>query len=57
MAVFVLDGGRAKRVAVKLGARNGSEAWIESGVQPGAQVIVYPPAATRDGLRVKPRKV
>jgi len=57
MAVFVLDGGRAKQVPVKLGARNGSEAWIESGVAPGAQVIVYPPAATRDGLRVKPRKV
>lgn len=57
MAVFVLDGGRAKRVAVKLGARNGSEAWIEAGVAPGTQVIVYPPAATRDGLRVKPRKV
>lgn len=57
MAVFVLDGGRARQVAVKLGARNGSEAWIEAGVQPGAQVIVYPPAATRDGLRVKPRKV
>lgn len=56
-AVFVLEGGRAKRVAVKLGARNGSEAWIESGVAAGTQVIVYPPAATRDGLRVKPRKV
>jgi len=56
-AVFVLEGGRAKRVAVKLGARNGSEAWIESGIAPGTQVIVYPPAATRDGLRVKPRKV
>lgn len=57
MAVFVVDGGRAKQVPVKLGARNGSEAWIESGVAPGEQVIVYPPAATRDGLRVKPRKV
>ncbi len=57
MAVFTLDGGRAKRVAVKLGARNGSEAWIESGLATGTQVIVYPPAATRDGLRVKPRKV
>jgi HlyD family secretion protein len=56
-AVFTLDGGRARRVTVKLGARNGSEAWIESGVTPGTQVIVYPPAATRDGLRVKPRKV
>jgi HlyD family secretion protein len=57
MAVFTLDGGRARQVAVKVGARNGSEAWIESGVAPGTQVIVYPPAATRDGLRVKPRKV
>jgi HlyD family secretion protein len=56
-AVFVLDGGRARAVPVQLGARNGHEAWIESGVAAGATVIVYPPAATRDGLRVKPRQV
>ncbi len=56
-AVFVLEGGRARAVPVKLGARNGHEAWIESGVAAGATVIVYPPAATRDGLRVKPRQV
>ena len=56
-AVFVLDGGRARATPVKLGARNGHEAWIESGVAAGATVIVYPPAATRDGLRVKPRQV
>ncbi len=56
-AVFVVDGGRARLVPVKLGARNGAEAWIESGVAPGAQVIVYPPPATRDGLRVSPRRV
>lgn len=56
-AVFVVDGGRARSTPVKLGARNGHEAWIESGVAPGATVIVYPPAATRDGLRVKPRQV
>jgi len=56
-AVFVLDGGRARLTPVTLGARNGQEAWIESGVAPGAQVIVYPPAATRDGLRVKARTV
>lgn len=56
-AVFVLDGGRARSTPVKLGARNGHEAWIESGVASGATVIVYPPAATRDGLRVRPRKV
>jgi HlyD family secretion protein len=56
-AVFVLDGGRARSTPVKLGARNGNEAWIESGVASGATVIVYPPAATRDGLRVRQRKV
>lgn len=56
-AVFVLDAGRARSTPVKLGARNGHEAWIESGVAAGATVIVYPPAATRDGLRVRPRKV
>lgn len=56
-AVFVLDGGRARSTPVKLGARNGHEAWIESGVTAGATVIIYPPAATRDGLRVRPRKV
>ncbi len=56
-AVFVIDGGRARLVPVQLGARNGQEAWIESGVAPGAQVIVYPPPTTRDGLRVAPRRV
>jgi HlyD family secretion protein len=56
-AVFVVQGGRARLTPVQLGARNGQEAWVESGVAPGAQVIVYPPAATRDGLRVKPRRV
>jgi HlyD family secretion protein len=56
-AVFVVEGGRARLVPVQLGARNGQEAWIESGVAPGAQVIVYPPPATRDGLRVAPRHV
>ena len=55
-AVFVLDGGRARSTPVKLGARNGHEAWIESGVAAGATVIVYPPAP-RDGLRIKQRKV
>ncbi len=54
-AVFALEGDRAKRVPVQVGARNGTEAWIESGLAPGSRVIVYPPAATRDGLRVRVR--
>ena len=56
-AVFVVEGGRARLMPVQLGARNGQEAWIESGLAAGAQVIVYPPPATRDGLRVAPRQV
>jgi HlyD family secretion protein len=56
-AVFVTDGGRAHQVPVVLVARNGSAAWVRSGVAPGQQVIVYPPAAVRDGVRVSARKV
>ena len=56
-AVFIADGGRARQVPVQLGARNGSEAWIRSGVTPGQQVVVYPPATVKDGLRVAARKL
>ena len=56
-AVFVADDGRARQVPVHLGTRNGSAAWIRSGLTPGQQVIVYPPATVRDGARVRARKV
>lgn len=56
-AVFVVDGGRARQVAVELVARNGSAAWIRVGLRPGQQVIVYPPPTVREGVRVAPRKV
>jgi HlyD family secretion protein len=55
MAVFVLEGGRARQREVKLGGRNGSDAWIEQGLQVGETVIVYPGTALADGSRVKPR--
>jgi HlyD family secretion protein len=56
-AVFAFEGGRAHQVPVILGARNGSMAWIKSGLTATAQVIVYPPSALRDGARVAARKV
>jgi HlyD family secretion protein len=56
-AVFVVNQGRARQVAVALGGRNGSTAWIRSGLAPGQHVIVYPPAAVREGVRVSERKV
>ena len=55
-AVFVADGGRARQTTVELGARNGSAAWIRSGITTGQRVIAYPPANVRDGLRVVARK-
>ena len=55
-AVFVADSGRARLVPVQLGARNGSAAWIQSGLTPDQQVIVYPPATVKDGQRVAQRK-
>lgn len=57
MAVFVIDGGRARLKPVGLRARNGSMAWIERGLTAGTRVIVYPPAAVRDGVRVRERQV
>ncbi|HET9975946.1 MAG TPA: HlyD family efflux transporter periplasmic adaptor subunit [Burkholderiaceae bacterium] len=57
MAVFVVDNGRARLTPVTLEARNGSMAWIGKGLDAGAKVIVYPPTAVIDGVRVRERKV
>jgi HlyD family secretion protein len=57
MAVFALDGGRARLTPVEVGARNGNQAWIKSGLADGATVIVYPGAAVSDGARVRARAV
>lgn len=57
MAVFVVADGRARLVPVDIGGRNGVEAWVRSGLQAGAEVVVYPPASLVDGSRVKKRVV
>lgn len=57
MGAFVVRDGRARLVAVSVGARNGAEAWIESGLSAGDALIVYPGDAVRDGVRVEPRTV
>lgn len=54
-AVFVFDGRAARLRPVQLGGRNGNEAWIQQGLDPGETVIVYPPAGVADGVRVQPR--
>jgi len=57
MAAFVVEGGRARLTPVRLAGRNGTSAWVSEGLAPGAKVIVYPPTAVRDGVRVHERKV
>lgn len=54
-AVFVLEGGQARLREVEVAARHGSSAWVRQGLQAGEQVIVYPPAAVADGVRVRVR--
>lgn len=55
MAVYLLRDGRARLQPVELVARNGSAAWVRSGLKPGDEVVVYPPASLADGARVKRR--
>lgn len=55
-AVYTIDGRRARLRRVDVGGRNGSQAWVRAGLQPGQTVIVYPPAAVADGRRVKARQ-
>lgn len=57
MAVFAIRDGRARLREVAVGGRNGSDAWIVSGLRDGERVIVYPGDTVADGVRVEPRTV
>jgi HlyD family secretion protein len=56
MALFRLEGGRARLTPVTLGGRNSEQAWVQDGLKAGDTVIVYPPAALADGARVRRRE-
>lgn len=51
--LFVLENGRARQHEVEVLARNGSEAWVKTELNPGTPVIVYPPTALKERGRVK----
>jgi len=57
MAAFVVEEGQARLVSLEIGARSATDAWVRKGLSAGATVIVYPPPAMKDGLRVRPRSV
>lgn len=52
-AVFVVRGGKAARVAIKLGYMDGEWAEVLDGIKEGEQVVVAGKAALRDGSAVK----
>lgn len=54
-AVFVIEGGVAKRRSVEVGRQTGVEAAIESGLESGERVIVHPSDQITDGVSVEPR--
>jgi HlyD family secretion protein len=56
LAVYRLDGNRARLQPVDVGGRNGTDAWVRGGLAPGQQVIVFPPAAVVDGQRIRLRQ-
>ena len=53
--LFMVDGDRARKRAVRVPRRNSVEALVEDGVEPGSRVIVYPSDAVTDGSRLELR--
>jgi HlyD family secretion protein len=51
--VFVVDGGRALLRTVKISSRSGRLAAILEGLRAGETVVVYPPAALKEGSAVR----
>jgi HlyD family secretion protein len=56
LAVYAVKGHRARLRPVDIGGRNGTDAWVRSGLAADEQVIVYPPATVTDGRRVRVRQ-
>jgi HlyD family secretion protein len=52
-AVFVVQDDAAALRKVQVPRRNGTEALVEAGLEPGERVIVYPSDALRDGARIE----
>jgi membrane fusion protein (multidrug efflux system) len=52
-AAFVIDGDKARRVAIKTGIRGGEKVQVLEGLKPGQAVILSPPQSLKDGARVR----
>jgi HlyD family secretion protein len=56
-AVFVVDNGRARTTALKVGHRNNRVAEVLAGLSAGAQVVLHPSDRISDGTRVAQRQI
>jgi HlyD family secretion protein len=54
-AVYVIQGGRARRTLLELGHQTGQHAELVSGLAEGARVILHPGDTLVDGARVRER--
>lgn len=50
--VFVINGGRARRQAVRIGRSNGGQTEVIDGIGDGDRVVVYPGDKISDGIRI-----
>jgi HlyD family secretion protein len=55
-AVYVVEGGRARRTVVELGHQTAQYAELKSGLAEGAHVILHPGDTLVDGARVRERR-
>jgi HlyD family secretion protein len=55
-AAFVVERGRARERAVRLGQRSGREAQVLDGLAAGDQVVLYPPDTLAGGAKVRARR-
>ena len=55
-AVFEWQQDRARLRLVTVAARNDQQAWVSAGLSAGTTLINYPPAALKDGARVRERR-
>jgi len=56
-AVFTVEGRRARLTPVDVGRNNGVQAQILSGIEAGAEMVLYPGPGLTDGARVERREV
>jgi HlyD family secretion protein len=54
-ALYAIEDGKARLTRIEVGERTPREVQIESGLEPGARVVIHPSDAVKDGTPVEPR--